>query len=144
MLVCILTDSSQSTTLPLLVETLKSILALDFYPHSACGGRISVSVITASRLYVGASNIQLVSPFNESREWLPGPHQRLKYLVKYPLSSHKSHRNRRSSSSTIASLIQASNMSTTTRTRRPHTRSKTGCLTCRKRRVRCDGGKPTW
>ncbi|XEV03128.1 hypothetical protein FSHL1_008415 [Fusarium sambucinum] len=30
-----------------------------------------------------------------------------------------------------------------TRTRRPHTRSKTGCLTCRKRRVRCDGGKPT-
>ncbi|KAF5668387.1 hypothetical protein FHETE_5323 [Fusarium heterosporum] len=29
-----------------------------------------------------------------------------------------------------------------TRTRRPHTRSKTGCLTCRKRRVRCDGGKP--
>ncbi|RGP77212.1 hypothetical protein FLONG3_4727, partial [Fusarium longipes] len=29
------------------------------------------------------------------------------------------------------------------RTRRPHTRSKTGCLTCRKRRVRCDGGKPT-
>ncbi|KAI1022361.1 hypothetical protein LB505_007279 [Fusarium chuoi] len=34
-------------------------------------------------------------------------------------------------------------MSTTTRTRRPHTRSKTGCLTCRKRRVRCDGGKPT-
>ncbi|KAG8672377.1 hypothetical protein FPOAC1_005644 [Fusarium poae] len=34
-------------------------------------------------------------------------------------------------------------MSTTaTRTRRPHTRSKTGCLTCRKRRVRCDGGKP--
>ncbi|KAF5237871.1 hypothetical protein FANTH_10585 [Fusarium anthophilum] len=34
-------------------------------------------------------------------------------------------------------------MSTATRTRRPHTRSKTGCLTCRKRRVRCDGGKPT-
>ncbi|UZP38612.1 hypothetical protein NXS19_006428 [Fusarium pseudograminearum] len=30
-----------------------------------------------------------------------------------------------------------------TRTRRPHTRSKTGCLTCRKRRVRCDGGNPT-
>ena len=141
MLDCILADTSQSTTLPLLVETFKSILALDLYPHSACGGRISVSVITASRLYVAASNIQPVSSINVSREWLPEPHERFKYLVKSPPPSHKS---RRSFSSTVASLIQAFNMSTTTRTRRPHTRSKTGCLTCRKRRVRCDGGKPTW
>ncbi|EEU41680.1 uncharacterized protein NECHADRAFT_87630 [Fusarium vanettenii 77-13-4] len=33
-------------------------------------------------------------------------------------------------------------MSTSTRCRKPHTRSRGGCLTCRKRRVRCDGGQP--
>ncbi|KAJ3548704.1 hypothetical protein NM208_g873 [Fusarium decemcellulare] len=31
-----------------------------------------------------------------------------------------------------------------TRSRQHHTRSKAGCLTCRKRRVRCDGAKPFW
>ncbi|WAO96623.1 Zn(2)-C6 fungal-type domain-containing protein [Fusarium falciforme] len=33
-------------------------------------------------------------------------------------------------------------MNTNTRCRKPHTRSRAGCLTCRKRRVRCDGGQP--
>ncbi|KAF4982467.1 hypothetical protein FZEAL_1921 [Fusarium zealandicum] len=33
---------------------------------------------------------------------------------------------------------------TETRSRKHHTRSKAGCLTCRKRRVRCDGNIPSW
>lgn len=28
--------------------------------------------------------------------------------------------------------------------RRPHTRSRNGCLTCRKRHTRCDEGRPNW